>query len=625
MCGIAGVALLRNSSLELAGRLQAMCESMVHRGPDEQGTDINDGVALGMRRLSIIDLSGGSQPIYNEDRTILCVFNGEIYNYRELRKELEKLGHIFSTNSDTEVIVHGYEEFGDDFPAKLNGMFAIALHDTKRRRLLLVRDQLGIKPLYFFHDNNSLVFGSEIKVLLASGLVPRELDVDGLSQFLAWEYVPGSQTLFRQIRKLKPAHLLAVELDSPSFSPREYWDIPEGEPSQLSPGDWEDKVDELLKTCVTRQLMSDVPLGAFLSGGVDSSLVVAAMGEASTFSIGFDDPSYNELQWARTAANHLKVNHTDEVLSPDILELFWRLLHFMDDPIADFSIFPTYLVSALARRNVTVALSGDGGDELFGGYETYIANRRAAQYMLCPSVLRKGIIEPALQSIGPQAAKKGLINKARRFIEGANLPDNLSHCRWRIFATEAFQAGLLTQDAQQQVSTPVDAHIKKLFARAASRDPLNQCLYVDTKSYLCDNILTKVDRMSMAVSLETRVPYLDPELVSLAFSIPPSLKVSGNTTKVLLKKIAARHIPHECVYRPKEGFSIPIKHWLKTTLRPLMDELLGEQTIRNQGLFEWETIAKLKQEHLHGKENHSHQLWAMIMFQGWHQKWLEGK
>jgi len=625
MCGIAGIVQFGSPDGELAARLQEMCDAMLHRGPDEEGSGIHDGVALGMRRLSIIDLSGGSQPIYNEDRSILCVFNGEIYNYRELRQELEGLGHIFSTNSDTEVIVHGYEQFGDDFPARLNGMFAIALHDTRRKRLLLVRDHIGIKPLYYHHSSKHLVFGSEIKVVLASGLVPRELDIDGLSQFIGWEYIPGTQTLFQGIKKLKPAHLLAIELDRPAFSPREYWDIPEPTGETHTAAEWEEIVDALLKTCVTRQLVSDVPLGAFLSGGVDSSLVAAAMGEAKTFSIGFDDPSYNELEWARKAAAHLKVNHTDEILSPDILELFWRLLHFMDDPIGDFSIFPTYLVSALARKHVTVALSGDGGDELFGGYETYIANQRAAQYEMFPKVLRKSIIEPALTAIGPQAAKKGFINKARRFIEGAGQPEELHHCRWRIFASEAIQSRLFTQQAQSRITTPLNAHITELFAKAGRRDPLDRCLYVDTKSYLCDNILTKVDRMSMAVSLESRVPYLDPELVSLAFNIPAQLKVSGNTTKVLLKKVAARHIPRECVYRPKEGFSIPIKHWLKTTLRPLMDELLSEQSIRQQGLFAWETVLQLKQEHLQGKENHSHLLWSLIMFQAWRQKWLEGK
>jgi asparagine synthase (glutamine-hydrolysing) len=599
-----------------------MCDAMLHRGPDEEGSNIQGNVAFGMRRLSIIDLAGGSQPIFNEDKTILCVFNGEIYNYRELRQDLARRGHVFSTNSDTEVVVHGYEEYGDNFPVKLNGMFAIALHDTVRRRVLLVRDHMGIKPLYYAFDGRYLVFGSEIKVLLASGLVERKLDIDGLGQYLAWEYVPGSQTLLQGVQKLQPAHMVAIDLQAVDVRPRQYWDIPEHPVSTLSAGEWEEQVDSLLQTCVRRQLVSDVPLGAFLSGGVDSSLVVAAMGKAKTFSIGFDDPTYNELAWARAVAAHLGVDHSDEILVPDIGELFNRLVHFMDDPIADFSIFPTYLVSAVARKKVTVALSGDGGDELFGGYETYIAQQRAAQYASLPAIVRQKLVEPLFRSLRPRAAKKGLINKAKRFFEGAALPDNLGHCRWRVFVSQAQQARLFTAEAVESITTPVDAHIAHLFKKAGNRDPLSKCLYVDAKSYLCDNILTKVDRMSMAVSLESRVPYLDPELVSLAFAIPPHLKVAGNTTKVLLKKVAARHIPAQCVYRPKEGFSIPIKHWLKSTLRPIMEDLLAEKTVKGQGLFDWQTVDQLKTEHLSGKENHSHQLWALIMFQAWSRKWL---
>ncbi|BCL61862.1 asparagine synthetase B [Desulfomarina profundi] len=624
MCGIAGILAFTEAAPPQPDQLRAMCNAMFHRGPNEEGTDITKGVGLGMRRLSIIDLAGGSQPIFNEDRSILCVFNGEIYNYRELRQRLEGRGHTFSTNSDTEVIVHAYEEYGDTFPVHLNGMFAIGLHDTRQKRVLLVRDHLGIKPLYYARRKQHLVFGSEIKVLLASGLLNKELDIDSLSQFLAWEYVPAPETLLKNVKKLEAGYLIAINMDKQDVSLKQYWDIPPAEELSLTDDEWFERIDSLLKTCVTRQLVSDVPLGAFLSGGVDSSLIVAAMGSAKTFSIGFDDPSYNELNWANTVAKHLGVSHTDEILSPDILTLFDHLLHFMDDPIADFSIFPTYLVSALAKKYVTVSLSGDGGDELFGGYETYIAQMRAAQYSLIPSFIRRKVLEPSLRAIKPRAAKKGLINKARRFVEGAGQPENLGHCRWRIFAGQLQQAALFTPEALSQIETPVDAHVSRLFALAADRDPLTQCLYVDTKSYLCDNILTKVDRMSMAVSLETRVPYLDPELVGLAFSLPARLKVSGNTTKILLKKVAAKHIPQQCVYRPKEGFSIPIKHWLTTTLKPLMEELLSEKTIREQGLFAWNTVQSMKSEHLQGKENHSHQLWALMMFHAWQRRWLKG-
>lgn len=622
MCGIAGIVSFAGASSPTREQVQGMCEVIRHRGPDAAGYDVRDGVGLGMRRLSIIDLAGGNQPIFNEDGSILCVFNGEIYNFEKLRKDLISQGHSFRTKSDTEVIVHAYEEYGDDFPSRLNGMFGIALHDTRQKKLLLIRDHIGIKPLFYSFDGHHFVFGSEIKCLLASGLVERNLNLDGLGQFLAWEYLPGQMTLLREVHKLEPASMLVIDLSNPQIAPREYWDVPPGEDLSLSAAQWEERVDSLLHECVQRQRISDVPLGAFLSGGVDSSLVAAAMPGAKTFSIGFDDPSYNELHWAQQVAEHLGVEHRDKIIQPDILALFDKLMYFMDDPIADFSIFPTYLVSRLAREHVTVALSGDGGDELFGGYETYLADTKAAQYTRIPALFRKGLIEPFIRSIKPRAAKKGLINKAKRFVEGLEQPDDFSHARWRIFAGELAQSQLLTPEASAQIQTPLGAHIRKLFAKAGERHPLNKSLYVDTKSYLCDNILTKVDRMSMAVSLEARVPYLDVDLVELAFSMPAEFKVDGGETKALLKKVAARHLPQECVYRPKEGFSIPIKQWLTTTLRPLMEELLDMRTVREQGIFQVDYVEQMKKEHYSGCANHSHILWALIMFQSWQKRWL---
>ncbi|RUM33693.1 MAG: asparagine synthase (glutamine-hydrolyzing) [Desulfobulbus sp.] len=623
MCGIAGIAALGGAPVPTLNQVHRMCEAILHRGPDDEGLDLRGGVALGMRRLSIIDLAGGNQPLFNEDHTILCVFNGEIYNFKQLRNRLVSKGHIFRTHSDTEVIVHAYEEYGEAFPRHLNGMFAIALHDTNTKKLLLVRDHVGIKPLYYSLAKNNLIFGSEIKCLLASGLIDRALNMDALGQFMAWEYIPGAMTLLDNVHKLEPASILTVNLESSRITTEEYWDIPQEEPSNLSAADWEDRVDNLLHECVQRQRISDVPLGAFLSGGVDSSLVAAAMPGAQTFSIGFADPSYNELHWAQLVARHLGVDHRDKILHPDILELFNKLLYHMDDPIGDFSIFPTYLVSGLARESVTVVLSGDGGDELFGGYETYIADEKARQYAQIPSIIRRRMIEPIIHAVRPMEAKKGLINKAKRFIEGLEQPDDFSHARWRIFAGEMEQALLFTPEARQQISTSPGDHIRQLFMKAGRRHPLNKSLYVDLKSYLCDNILTKVDRMSMAVSLEARVPYLDVELVELAFSMPASLKVHKGTTKYLLKKVAARHLPEKCVYRPKEGFSIPIKQWLTTTLRPLMEELLDNRKIQEQGIFQAQRVNQLKQEHYQGTANHSHILWSLMMFHAWQRRWLE--
>lgn len=624
MCGIAGIAALNGSPPPTLEQLATVCNTMTHRGPDDLGMHLQDGVALGMRRLSIIDLGGGHQPIFNEDRTVLTVFNGEIYNFQELREKLESCGHTFATHTDTEVIVHAYEEYGLNFPKYLNGMFAIALHDTVNQKLVLVRDHIGIKPFYYAFTGKHLVWGSEIKTVLASGLVDRTLDLDALGEFFAWEYVPGRATLFKEIRKLEPGEMMVIDLQNPRCEPYAYWDVPQVDEESLSEAEWADRVDEQLRKAVQMQLVSDVPLGAFLSGGVDSSLMVAHMGEAKTFSIGFDDPSYNELQWSHKVAEHLGVDHTTEVIKPEVADLFEDLMHYMDDPIGDFSIFPTYLVSRLARQHVTVSLSGDGGDELFGGYETYVADDKARQYARVPAILRKGVIENVVNSLKPRPAKKGLVNKAKRFIEGLEHPADLSHARWRMFAGDTVRQELFTSSAQKELVTPAASHILELFERAGDRHPLNRSLYVDLKSYLSDNILVKVDRMSMAVSLEARVPYLDINVVELAFKMPAHLKVAKGQTKVLLKQVAARHVPENCIYRPKEGFSIPIKNWLGTQFRPILDDYLNPKTIQEQGVFQPETIERLKQEHLAGTANHSHLLWSLIVFQSWRRHWLEG-
>ncbi len=624
MCGIAGIAVFNGAPAPAYEQLQKMCDTLIHRGPDEEGMDIQDGIAFAMRRLAVIDVAGGSQPIFNEDRSIRTVCNGEIYNFRELRRDLESRGHAFMTNTDTEVIVHTYEEYGRDFPTYFNGMFAFALHDSAKRKLILVRDPIGIKPLYYSFSQNQIVWGSEIKALLASGLIERDLDIDALGEFLAWEYIPGNGTLFKTVCKLEPGEMIEINLDRPTCNPRTYWDVPLSEDSSSkTPEDWEEEIDHKIHECVQRQLVSDVPLGAFLSGGVDSSLVVASMGKAKTFSIGFDDPTYNELKWARKVSDHLGVDHVDEIIKPDIVSLFEHLMYFLDDPIGDFSIFPTYLVSRHTRRYVTVALSGDGGDELFGGYETYLAERMATRYSYIPSLLHKKIIAPLVTSLKPRSAKKGLVNKVKRFVEGLEHPLDLSHARWRIFVGESLRNELFTDDALAELVTPVGSHILKLFRRAGDRQSINRSLYVDLKSYLCDNCLVKVDRMSMAVSLEARVPHLDKELVELAFRIPGSLKVSNGQTKVLLKRVAARHIPAECIYRPKQGFSIPIKNWLRFELRPVMEELLDTNLIQRERLFRVPTIKRLKQEHLAGVANHSHILWSLMVFQAWRKRWLE--
>lgn len=627
MCGIVGIVALAGAAPPDPRVLDRMCARIEHRGPDDRATHVWDGVGLGMQRLSIIDVEGGNQPLFNEDRTVSTVYNGEIYNFRELRAELEAVGHTFATAADTEVIVHGWEEWGADFATRLNGMFAIALHDRKNAKFVLIRDRLGVKPLYYAFTGAHLVFGSEIKALLASGLIERRLNTDAVGQLLAWEYVPAPATLFKDVLKLEPGALIELDLGAATApQPRVWWDVPPpaGEDHVHAPRteqEWADAIDAQVRESVQRQLVSDVPLGAFLSGGVDSSLIVAGMGAAQTFSVGFDDPSYNELAWARKVADHLGVDHRDEIIRPDVVELFDRLMNHMDDPIGDFSIFPTYLVSQHARQHVKVVLSGDGGDELFGGYETYLAQRMAGLWKWIPGPVRRGLVHPLVLALKPRSAKKGPVNMARRFVQGFDADTTLGHARWRLFAAADQLERLFGADARAALETPVNEHIVSLAQRADGRSPLDTALYVDVKSYLSDNILVKVDRMSMACSLEARVPYLDHDLVELAFRMPERFKVHRRQTKVLLKKVAARHLPHDCVYRAKQGFSIPIKTWLGNEFRPLLDEHLSQRRIVDDGLFDAAEIERLKGEHFAGRENHSHVLWTLLVFQDWRRRW----
>lgn len=625
MCGIAGFIRFSKENQEADQSLLAqMVQTLYHRGPDESGQDIHRGVAMGMRRLSIIDLAGGTQPIYNEDGNVWTVFNGEIYNFPELKQDLLSRGHIFKTNSDTEVIVHGYEEWGVDVVKYLNGMFGIALHDRRNHKVLLARDHLGIKPLYYAYQDDRLIFGSEIKALIASNWIKKDIDYTALADFLSWEYVPGPSTLLTEVKKLLPGERLVLDLNRPRCRPDKFWDIPPvgNEDPHGSSEEWEERIFSQVQKSTRMQMISDVALGAFLSGGVDSSLIAATMGHVKTFSIGFDDPTYNELGWARKVADHIGVSHQDEIIKPDVIRLFDKLMHFMDDPIGDFSIFPTFLVSRLAREHVTVALSGDGGDELFAGYETYLAQEKARIYQRLPLWMRKSVIAPFVDNLRPGEKKKGLLNKVKRFIEGTAHPETLFHARWRIFVSEALRNELFTRETSSKIATHSEDHIHRLFNQAGDRGPLDKGLYVDVRSYLCDNILTKVDRMSMAVSLETRVPYLDKDLVELAFTVPEKYKLEGNETKAILKRVASKIVPKECVYRPKEGFSIPIKHWLNNEFLPLMDEYLGRDNIDEGGIFRWDTVNRLKQEHQRGTANHSHILWALIVFHDWRRRWL---
>jgi len=600
-----------------------MCDTITHRGPDDEGQVTLGQAGLGMRRLSIIDLSTGHQPITNENKNLWIVFNGEIYNYQLLRQELENYGHRFQTHSDTETILHGYEEWGEEICQRLNGMFAFAIYDKEKRSLFLGRDRLGIKPLYYYQDDQKLVFGSELKAILKCPELNCSIDPVALNNYLTFEYIPAPRSVFREIKKLPPGHWLRWQEDR--LRDRPYWQLKPVE-NDITEGEAGEKLTALLKDAVQMRLISDVPLGAFLSGGLDSSIMVAQMAKmmdqpVKTFSIGFKESSYNELNYARAVAEKYQTDHHEFVIEANALELTEKLVKHLDEPFGDFSIFPTYLVSKMARDYVTVVLSGDGGDELFSGYDTYRAHRFDRQfYHLLPKLVKYGIMEPLARRLTPTEQKKGWINSYKRFIEGTLLPKSLYHARWMVFLQNMERQKLFTDDVLEELA-PHDPYdfIHEYSRQADGLHDVTRTGYIDVKSYLVDDILVKVDRMSMAASLEARVPYLDHRIVELCFSLPPSLKMKGYRTKHLLQKTFWNDLPREVQKRDKQGFSIPIKNWIRGELKPMMLDMLSDSRIRSQGFFRAETIRQWMDEHLNGQANHSHKLWALMVFQQWYE------
>ncbi len=627
MCGICGFAGPPQSNRDAGSICAAMCRTIIHRGPDDEGVFTTAGAALGARRLSIIDLEGGHQPIGNEDGSIWVAHNGEIYNFPELRKELEARGHRFRSRTDTEAALHAYEEWGEDFAGRLRGMFATAVWDGRRRRLVLIRDRLGIKPLYYTRlGDDTLVFGSELKAVLAYPHVPRELEPQALDFYLTLEYIPAPYSIFKNIFKLPAGCRLTYGQGRLEVTP--YWTLeaPEQPADPMTPSRLDgltDELYELLKESVRMRLISDVPLGAFLSGGIDSSAIVGLMRELGasplkTFSIGFQDRTYDELAHARRIARAFSTEHEEFVLQPQALELTERLVGHLDEPLGDFSIFPTYLVSQMARKHVTVILSGDGGDELFGGYEHYQAQKLSRRHWLKPI---NRLIPPLVRGLPPSAKKKGLWNKLQRYGQGLGLDARLRHFRWMMFLTQQDKASLYTEELKTALGgiTPLDQRppFRDIYARMDRFDDTSGELYLDLCTYLTDDILVKVDRMSMAVSLETRVPLLDHKIVEFLFRLPGDLKLRGLTTKWIFKRTMERLLPRENIHRRKEGFSIPIKHWLKAELKDLMLDYLREDRLRQENLFHYPAVRHMIDRHLAGKANFSHQLWALLVFEIW--------
>ena len=592
-----------------------MSATLVHRGPDSDGQLLDGPAALASRRLSIIDLETGDQPIANEDGTVHVVQNGELYNYRELRVRLERAGHRFATRSDTEVLVHLYEEHGDQFAAQLRGMFAVALWDARRRRLVLARDAFGIKPLYYRVDGDGLAFASELRAL------PRgEIDFDALEGFLAFNSIPGPYTIFRDVKKLPPGHLLVWEDGEARLS---RFARPAPVPAEEVRRDREDELAEELRArlrdSVRAHLIADVPVGVLLSGGVDSSLLAALAAQESsepvhTFSIGFEERSFDELDDARTVAERYGTRHEELVLRPDAALLLPRLAEAFDEPFADSSALPTYLVSELASSHVKVALSGEGGDELFGGYYTYAADLLALRFGGLASRAR-----PLVELLPSSSRRASFDYKAKRFVRGAGLPPLERHHAWKeIFSTEA-RAELLGRPSSFE---PVEL-LHARFRETEGAELLARLQDIDVGTYLVDDLLVKTDRASMAHSLEARVPYLDSLVAGLAQALPTRLKVSGLRKKRLLRKAAAPLLPRRIVYGRKRGFSIPAAAWLRGELEPFARDVLSAENLRRQAFFRPEPVARLLDRHVAGKDDLSRQLWGLLAFTLWYERHVE--
>jgi asparagine synthase (glutamine-hydrolysing) len=555
LCGICGVFEYKNQNKIDKDALGKMSSVIEHRGPDDEGFYTESSIGLGMRRLSIIDLATGDQPIHNEDESIWIVFNGEIYNFLELRTDLEKKGHRFYTACDTEVIVHLYEEMQEECLNKLNGMFAFALWDSNCKKLFLARDRLGIKPLHYMISNGRFLFGSEIKSILQYPDVKRELDVSALHDFLTFEWVPAPKTIFKGIKKLLPGHIMTVERTK--ISHKRYWDVNYSK-SNKSEEEFVQDILTFLKRSIKYRMISDVPLGAFLSGGIDSSAIVALMSELSdqpvkTFTIGFTEESYNEVEYAQEVAQLFGTEHREKIIEPHAHDLMDKVIRNLDEPFADVSTLPTYLVSEFAREYVTVVLTGDGGDEIFGGYDQYEANRLMNTFQKLPDFLGKKTIPSLTNKMKPSSQKKGMKNKMKRFVDGAQLPEEFGHMRWMIYFTEDDKTTLYSEILKRQVkgANSYDS-VKPYFEDNKGIDQLSKALYLDTKLYLVDDILTKVDRMSMANSLEARVPLLDHNFVNYVATIPSSLKINKKTRKYIFKKAMEKILLDNIVKRSRE-------------------------------------------------------------------------
>ncbi|HEU5239389.1 MAG TPA: asparagine synthase (glutamine-hydrolyzing) [Pyrinomonadaceae bacterium] len=626
MCGIAGI--VRRDGAPIDRELLArMNDAIRHRGPDDDGFYFSDGVGLAMRRLAIIDLKTGKQPIHNADRTASIVFNGEIYNYRELRKQLEALGHTFYTNSDTEAIVHAYDQYGTECPRHLRGMFAFAIWDERNKSLFLARDRVGKKPLLYAHTNEQLIFGSEFTALLAHPSVSREINYEAIHHYLSFISVPAPLTAYQSIRKLEPGHWLLWR--DGEIKLERYWQLDFSNKININEQEAGARVSELLRDAVRVRLMSEVPLGAFLSGGIDSSAVVALMAQESsdrvkTFSIGFEEQDFSELHHARRVAEHVGAEHHEFIVRPNAMEILPTLIEHYGEPFADSSAIPSYYVSRETRRYVTVALNGDGGDECFAGYERYAAMNLAQRYTkLLPGALRTGVIGNVAKAL-PEFRSRGPLSKGKRFLQAAALSPIQRYLRWISAFDENAKLELYSDQFREQTrGFSTVSIIEPWFAKANGAGIVDASLLTDTMTYLPNDLLVKMDIASMTVSLEARSPFLDHHLMEFAASLPEKLKLRRMTTKYLLKRVLKDLVPPENLSRGKMGFGVPIGHWFRGTMQPFLRETLFSEKAMTRGFFKKDKVQQIVDQHVAGRIDHSHRLWSLLMLELWFQRFID--
>lgn len=638
MCGIAGAVWFDPSRAIDDATLRRMTDVLHHRGPDDEGFftaayatrppyDPLPGVALGHRRLSIIDLAGGHQPMSNEDGSIQIIFNGEIYNFRDLRRRLEGGGHTFRTECDTETIVHLYEDEGLDFPRHLNGMFALALWDANHRRLVLARDRLGKKPLVYRWEQSRLLFASELKSILQVPGVAREIDPQALDEYLTYQYVPHPLTIFKGIAKLPPGHI-GVYADG-NLKIERYWNPDFHLERERSARDYGDELRTLLASSVSLRLQSDVPLGAFLSGGVDSSLIVALAQKQldrpiKTFSIGFPQREYDETSYAALVAREVGTEHHEFRVEPSAMEILPKLVWHFDEPFADSSALPTWYVAKLSREHVTVALTGDGGDELFAGYDRYQAVRLGSYFDRLPDQLKPIVANRWWQQIGGDRGQKSWIRRLGRFAEVLSLPQQRRYLEWICIFNEARRAELYSEEflAQLPDRDPFN-FLAAEFQRGGNRDAVTAASLTDLTTYLPCDLMTKVDIASMAHGLECRQPLLDYRVVELAAAMPIHLKQRGFRSKVILKDAFRDLLPAQIRHRGKMGFGVPLEQWFRTDLRDFARDILLHAHSLSRGFFRPMATRKLLDDHQSGKFNHGHRLWALVILELWCREWLD--